>query len=84
MQQHIELTMAAIALNLDAPPAPAMLPSNPQEALAVFERRYLEAHAQLERATTPTDRADAWMWIDAFDREIVRWQAALARQGRTI
>lgn len=75
-----ELTLTIIALNLDAPPAPPMLPPNAAEALELLERRYVEAHTMLERATTNDERADAWMWIDAFDREIVRWRAAHARQ----
>ena len=79
--QHTELTMAHIALNLDAPAAPAKVPTDPVIAV-VSCREYLErCQRLLASAQTAQDRRDAELWVWNAEGQLERWQAVLARQA---
>jgi len=74
------LTLASIALGLDTPPAPPLLPTDPAVALAECERYYQRCLLQLSNARTPDERLEAEVWVINAERQKERWQAALARQ----
>jgi hypothetical protein len=76
-----QLTMAHIALGLDAPPAPPRQPPDPAQAVVVCEQYLERCHALMQYAHTPDQRSFAQFWIDNAERQLARWQAALARQG---
>lgn len=51
----------------------------PWEHVAAYERLRREAAHQLTQAQTIDDQRDAQQWIDSADRQLVRWQAIVAR-----
>ena len=81
MQQHNELTLAHIALHLDAPPAPALIPTDP--AIAVVScRQYLDrCQRLLASAQTAQERESAELWVWNAQGQLDRWQAVLQRQS---
>ena len=76
-----ELTLASIALDIGAPPAPALIPSDPAEALAECQRYHQRCVLQEQHARTPEDRLEAQIWVINAERQVARWQAAVARQA---
>ena len=78
--QH-ELTLAHIALHLDAPPAPALIPTDP--AIAVVScRQYLDrCQRLLASAQTAQERESAELWVWNAQGQLDRWQAVLQRQS---
>ena len=79
-----ELTLAIIALDIGAPPAPPKQPTDPAEAIAACTGYRARCEQLLHQAHTADDRLEAQLWIDNADRQIERWQAALERQGRML
>lgn len=74
-----ELTLAHIALDLDAPATPAPQPPDPIKAVVVC-RQYLErCEALMQHARTPDQRNFAQFWIDNAQRQLDRWQAQVER-----
>ncbi len=79
MQQH-ELTLAHIAMDIDAPPAPAKIPTDPACAVASC-REYLDrCQRLLASAQTAQEHRDAELWVWNAENQLDRWQAVLARQ----
>lgn len=76
-----ELTMARIALNLDAPPPPAPVPPDPAKAVVVCEQYLERCRALMQYARTADQRQFAQFWIDNAERQLERWQAARDRQA---
>lgn len=46
-----------------------------------YTRLRKAAEWQLKQATTAQERRDAEQWVDSADRQLLRWQAVLARQA---
>lgn len=78
--QH-ELTLAHIALHLDAPPAPPMQPTDPSIAVADCESYLARCKRQREAAQTAQEREIAQLWVWNAEGELDRWQAVLQRQS---
>ena len=76
-----ELTLAHIMLNLEAPPAPAKVPTDPVVAVESC-RQYLDrCQRLLSEARTPQERESAERWVWNAQGQLDRWQAVLQRQG---
>lgn len=74
-----ELTLAHIALDLDAPSAPAHQPPNAAHAVVVCQQYLERCQALLQQARTPDQRDFAQFWIDNAQRQLDRWQARADR-----
>lgn len=75
-----ELTMAHIALDLDAPPAPARVPTDPAIAVASCQQYLARCQELLCAAQTAQERESAELWVWNAESQLQRWQAALERQ----
>mgnify|MGYP001610563148 CR=1 FL=1 len=80
MQQN-ELTMAHIALNLDAPPAPAKVPTDPAFAVETCTQYLARCQRLLASAQTAQERESAELWVWNAENQLRHWQAALQRQS---
>ncbi len=83
MQHNIvpELTLASIALDIGAPPAPAKVPTDPAFAVETC-RQYLDrCQRLLASAQTAQEREDAELWVWNAMGQLSRWQAVLHRQA---
>ena len=78
------LTLAHIALNLDAPPAPARIPTDPAVAVVSCQQYLARCQRLLSEARTAHERESAELWVWNAQGQLDRWQAVLARQGGTI
>lgn len=76
-----ELTLARIALDLDAPPAPARQPTDPAHAVVVCEQYLERCQALMPFARTTEQHDFAQFWIDNAERQLMRWRAARDRQA---
>lgn len=76
-----ELTLARIALDLDAPAAPPKQPTDPAKAVVVCEQYLERCQALMPFARTADQRAFAQFWIDNAERQLDRWRAARDRQA---
>lgn len=74
-----ELTLASIALDLGAPPAPAHQPPDPIKAVAACQQYLERCYALMQFAHTPDERSFAQFWIDNAQRQLDRWQARADR-----
>ncbi len=76
-----ELTLAHIALNLDAPPAPARIPPDPAFAVETCQQYLDRCRQLLNDARTPQERDSAELWVWNALGQLERWQAVLHRQS---
>ncbi len=76
-----ELTMAHIALNLDAPPAPAKIPPDATQAVETCTQYLARCQHLLASAQTAQEREDAELWVWNAEGQLERWQAVLHRQS---
>lgn len=77
----MELTLAHIALDLDAPPRPAPAPPDPAYAVETCRQYLARCQLLLSEARTPQERESAELWVWNAESQLQRWQAVLARQG---
>lgn len=77
-----ELTMTSIALNLDAPPAPARIPTDPAFAVETCQQYLARCQRLLSDARTAQERRDAELWVWNAEGQLERWQATLERQHK--
>lgn len=75
------LTLARIALDYDRPAAPAHQPPDPASAVIACEHYLIRCHDLMTHARTADERAFAQFFIDNAERQLLRWRAALERQG---
>lgn len=75
-----KLTLAHIALDLDRPQVPPRQPPDPAKAVIACEQYVVRCQELMTHARTSEQRAFAQFWIDNAERQLERWQAALARQ----
>lgn len=76
-----ELTLAHIALQLDAPPPPARVPSDPAIAVESCQQYLARCQRLLSEARTPQERESAELWVWNAQGQLDRWEAVLARQA---
>ncbi len=76
-----ELTLASIALDIGAPPAPAKVPTDPAQAVASCEQYLIRCKRLLRDAQTAQERESAELWVWNAQGKLERWQAVLARQA---
>lgn len=74
-----ELTLAHIALDLDAPATPAPQPPDPAQATETCRQYLTRCQELLNAAQTHDARQLAQFWVINAERQLVRWQAALER-----
>ena len=80
MQPAIELTLASIALDIGAPPAPAKVPTDPAFAVETCTQYLERCQRLLGEARTAQERESAELWVWNAEGQLERWQAVLARQ----
>ena len=76
-----ELTLAHIALHLDAPAAPPLQPTDPAIAVASCQQYLARCQRLLEAAQTAQERESAELWVWNAQGQLDRWQAVLQRQS---
>ncbi len=76
-----ELSLASIMLNLDAPPAPAKVPTDAAFAVETCTQYLERCQRLLASAQTAQERESAELWVWNAEGQLERWQAVLARQG---
>ena len=75
-----ELTLAHIALDLDAPTAPPQSPPDPRLAVATCQQYLARCEQLLSAAQTAQERESAELWVWNARGQLARWQAALERR----
>lgn len=75
-----DLTLAHIALGLDAPPMPPRQPPDAARAVESCQQYVTRCQELMQHAHTSEQRQFAQFWIDNAERQLARWQAALDRQ----
>ncbi len=81
MQPAIELTLASIALDIGAPPAPAKVPTDPAFAVETCTQYLERCQRLLASAQTAQERESAELWVWNAQGQLERWKAVLQRQS---
>lgn len=76
-----ELTLAHIALDLDAPATPLRQPPDPAHAVLTCRQYLARCQKLLYAAQTAQEQREAELWVMNAERQLTRWQAALDRQA---